>query len=108
MTVSAALVISVLANVGLFWYVIRILRKFFFISENMSDLFLTITAFQTFVTTLYSMNSYHGEPFIQELVIRIRELTDEMESFRQIFEYTLDDELEEELNAKAEEETFEE
>mgnify|MGYP003111593744 CR=1 FL=1 len=108
MNLIVAFIVSVLINIALLWYVIRILRKFFFISQNMADLFLTMKAFEVFVSSLYSMQSYHGEPFIQELVARINELTDEMDSFRQIFEYTLDEELEEELNATAEEETFEE
>ena len=45
------------------------------------------------------MTSYHGEPIIQELVVKIQEVSEEMENFRGIFEYTLDEELEEELNA---------
>ena len=42
------------------------------------------------------MNSFHGEPIIQELVERTRLLLDEIEIFREVFEYTLDEELEEE------------
>jgi hypothetical protein len=45
------------------------------------------------------MDNYHGEPYIQELVIKTREVIDEVENFRQIFEHTLDEELEEELDA---------
>jgi hypothetical protein len=48
------------------------------------------------------MDSYNGEPMIQELVHRIREVGEEMELFRDIFEYTLDDEMEEELVAAEE------
>jgi len=48
------------------------------------------------------MENYHGEPMIQELVHRINEVTEEMGNFRDIFEYTLDEELEEELNAAEE------
>tara|TARA_R100000995_G_C3443910_1_gene104703 strand:- start:224 stop:550 length:327 start_codon:yes stop_codon:yes gene_type:complete len=96
--------ISVLLNILLCWYLLRVLRKFFFISENMSDLMLTTKAFYVFVKTLYSMDSYHGEPFIQELVARIKEVIDEIEKFRDIFEYTIDAELEEEFD-NVEEET---
>mgnify|MGYP003136990418 CR=1 FL=1 len=74
--------LSLLLNWLLIWYVIRLLRKFYFISENLADLFLTTKAFRVFVQSLYGMDSYHGEPIIQEL---------------------LDEELEEELNAAEEE-----
>lgn len=79
------------------------MRKFYFISENLADLYLTLRSFQIFTTNMYSMDSYHGEPMIQELVYRIKETNVEMEEFREIFEFTLDEELEEELNATEEE-----
>ena len=96
------LVILILLNVLLTWYVARLLKKFMFISENLADLFLTTKAFQVFVSNLYSMDSYHGEPMIQELVHRLKEVLGEMDKFREIFEYTLDQELEDELSAAEE------
>ena len=44
------------------------------------------------------MNSFHGEPIIQELVERTQMVLEEIEIFRDIFEYTLDKELEEEFD----------
>ena len=75
-----------------------------FISENISDLYLTTKAFHIFVKNMYSMDSYHGEPMIQELMLRINEVNTEIENFRDVFQYTLDEVLEEELNNAAEEE----
>ena len=95
--------LSVLSNLLLGWYVIRLLRKFLFISENLSDLFLMLRSFKVFVNSMYGMTAYHGEPMIQELVARLKEVSEEMEIFRDIFEYTLDTELEEELDAAEEE-----
>jgi deoxyhypusine synthase len=58
---------------------------------------------------MYGMDNYHGEPMIQELLLRIGEVNVEIEEFREIFEHTLDEELEEELNAEeAEEEEYKE
>jgi hypothetical protein len=96
--------VSLLLNIGLGWYVVKILRKFMFISENISDLYLTTKAFHIFVKNMYSMDSYHGEPMIQELMLRINEVNTEIENFRDVFQYTLDEVLEEELNNAAEEE----
>ena len=98
------LALSIIFNGLLLWYAVRILRKFIFISENLSDLFLTAKSFTVFVKGMYSMESYHGEPMIQELVARITEVSLEIERFRDIFEYTLDQELEDELSAAEEEE----
>jgi hypothetical protein len=96
------IIFSLLGNVLLLWYTARLLKKFFFISAHIADLFLINKAFQVFVKSMYSMENYHGEPMIQELVYRINEVTEEMENFRDIFEYTLDEELEEELNGNEE------
>ena len=107
MFIYIVLIISLAINVLLGWYISRILQKFIFISDNMSDLFLTTKAFHVFVKDMYSMDSFHGEPIIQELVLRIREVNEEMSNFREIFEYTIDAELEQELeealNAEEEE-----
>ena len=107
MFIYILLIISLVLNALLGWYVSRILQKFIFISDNMSDLFLTTKAFHVFVKDMYSMDSFHGEPIIQELVLRIKEVNEEISNFREIFEYTLDAELEQELeealNAEEEE-----
>jgi len=107
MFIYIVLIISLAVNVFLGWYASRILQKFVFISDNISDLFLTTKAFHVFVKNMYSMDSFHGEPIIQELVLRIKEVNEEMSNFREIFEYAIDAELEQELeealNAEEEE-----
>ena len=104
MQIYLLLAASIALNVLLLWYIIKLLRKFVFISENLADLFLTTKAFQVFLSSMYSMDSYHGEPMIQELMTRIGDMGTELELFRDIFEHNLDVELEEELNAAAAEE----
>tara|TARA_R110000824_G_scaffold124499_5_gene283032 strand:+ start:549 stop:878 length:330 start_codon:yes stop_codon:yes gene_type:complete len=104
MILYTILTLSVLLNILAGWYIVVLLRKFLFISQRLSDLFLTTKAFQIFVHKMYSMDSFHGEPIIQDLLIRIREVSAEVEEFREIFEYMLDKELEEELNDSIEEE----
>jgi len=99
-TIYIILGISIILNGFLIWYVIKLLRKFMFISANISDLYLTTKAFQVFVSSLYSMESYHGEPIIQELVLKIKEVGAELESFRDVFIYTLDEEIDEELEGE--------
>ncbi len=93
---------SLCINVLMGWYLVRILRKFLYISQGLSDLFLTLRSFEVFTNSMYGMDSYHGEPIIQELITKLREVVYEIEEFRGIFQYTLDDEMEEELNAAQE------
>ena len=102
MNLIIALVISVLLNLLLGWYLVRLLSKFLFISENLADLFLTLKSFEVFTKSLYSMEMFYGEPVIQDLINRTKVVLEETERFRDTFEYTLDYELEEELNEIAE------
>ena len=103
MELYLALAVSIVVNGLLLWYILRLLRKFVFITDNLAGLFLTNKAFQVFLKSMYSMDNYHGEPMIQELMFRVGDVVEEIENFREIFEYSLDTELEEELNAAAEE-----
>ena len=64
--INEILVVSLIANVFLGWYLIVVLKKLLYISTNLSDLFLTVKA------------------------------------FREIFEYTIDTEMEEELDGAQE------
>ena len=104
MSIYISLIISLLLNGLLLWYVARLLKKFYFISENLADLYLTTKAFAVFIKSMYGMDSYHGEPMIQELMHRVGDVGAEIEKFRDTFEYTLDPLIEEELNAAEDEE----
>ena len=49
------------------------------------------------------MDILYGEPVIQDLIGRTKIVIEEIEVFRDVFEYTLDEELEEEINDIAKE-----
>ena len=91
------LVLSVVLNGLLIWYAINVVRKLIFVSDNLGDLYLATKAFLVFTASMYSMDKYHGEPMIQELLHRLKDINNETERFREIFQYTLDEEIEEEL-----------
>ncbi|ANS05064.1 hypothetical protein [uncultured Mediterranean phage] len=103
MTLYLIVSISVILNGFLIWYLVKLLRKFLFISETIADLYLTCRAFRIFAKSMYSMDTYHGEPMIQELIVRMKEVNLEIENFREVFEYALDTEIEEEFDAAEEE-----
>lgn len=102
MTVYICLSISLIFNIFILWYLTTVLRKLLYVSENISDLYLLLKSFNVFVSSLYSMTSYNGEPIIQELMGRVREILIEVENFRDVFALTIDEELEEELDAAKE------
>ncbi len=107
-SITVAAIVAVSLNILLAWYIVRLLRKFLYISENISDLFLTFKSFEAFVKSIYKMEILYGEPVIQDLIDRTKVVIEEIEIFREVFEYTLDEGLEEEIDGistEAEEET---
>ena len=102
LTILAAIV-SVVLNIFLIWYITRVVSKLLYISDNLADLYLTFKSFEAFVKSIYKMEILYGEPVIQELIGRTKVVIEEIEVFRDVFEYTLDEELEEEINDIAKE-----
>ena len=64
----------------------------------MSDLYLTFRSFEAFTQSLYNMDMFYGEPVIEELITKTKLVREEINLFRDTFEYTLDEELEEEFD----------
>ena len=91
-------------NIFLIWYVINLLSKFLFVSENVGYLFIELSKFEEFVESFYKMDSFYGDPIVEELVGRTKMLVAEIKEFESIYEYSVDIEsLEEEYVDDAEE-----
>ena len=92
------LIISVILNIILTWYVFKVLAKLLYTSDNLGDLYITFRLFEDFTTSLYQMDAFHGEPVIQELVGKIKIVREELEKFEEIYSLTTEiDLLEEDL-----------
>jgi hypothetical protein len=91
-----ALIVSGLLNILLIWYVIRVLSKLLYTSDNMGDLYVAFRMYENFITSLYEMEMFYGEPIIQELIEKTKLLREEIERFESIYNLTTDVELIEE------------
>jgi len=98
MWIILALAISVILNIFLVWYLAKVLSKLLYTSDNIGDLYITFRMFEDFVSSLYDMQMFYGEPIIEELIVKTRLVTEELETFEEIYSLTTDIEpLEEEL-----------
>jgi len=94
-----ALFISAVLNIFLFWYVIKILSKLLYTSDNLGDLYIALRMYEEYSTSLYQMEMFYGEPVIQELIAKTKLMIEEIKRFEDIYGLTTDMEaLEEELN----------
>tara|TARA_R100000808_G_C2138827_1_gene146791 strand:+ start:210 stop:542 length:333 start_codon:yes stop_codon:yes gene_type:complete len=109
MTIALILLsISVLLNVVLVWYLLKVLAKLLYTSDNLGDLYIVAASYSKFVEELYGMDMFYGEPTIQELVLRSKELVAEIQNFESIYELTTDLEDGMELDDENSEEKTEE
>ena len=93
-----ALVVSLAFNTLLIWYTSKVLSKLLYTSDNLGDLYAIFRHFESFVTSLYQMEMFYGEPIIEELIARTKMVHEEIHRFEEIYSLTTDTEsLEEEL-----------
>ena len=109
MWIILALAGSVILNIFLVWYLSKILSKLLYTSDNIGDLYITFRMFEDFISSLYDMQMFYGEPIMEELITKTKLVIEELEMFEEIYSLTTDIEpLEEELKhdrSTAEEDT---
>ena len=98
MWIILALVSSVILNILLVWYLSKVLSKLLYTSDNIGDLYIAFRMFEDFITSLYDMQMFYGEPIIEELITKTKLVVEELERFEDIYSLTTDIEpLEEEM-----------
>jgi len=91
-----ALVVSLIANVLLLWYLRWALAKLLYTSDNLGDLYIVLRIFENFTISLYEMEMFYGEPVMEELIDKIKLVREEIERFESIYDLTTDIEAVEE------------
>jgi len=92
-------IFSVSLNILLIWYVSKVLAKLLYTSDNLGDLYIIFHSYEKFVSGLYEMDMFYGEPILEELMKKTKLIREELERFEDIYSLTTDVEiLEEEEN----------
>jgi len=93
------LAISVALNIVFVWYILKILSKLLYTSDNLGDLYIIFSSFEEYVDNLFQMEMYHGEPVIEGLIERTKIVREELEKFEEIYSLTTEVMLAEEEDA---------
>jgi|TARA_Y100000310_G_scaffold66209_1_gene61589 hypothetical protein len=56
------------------WYSFRLLKKIYFITDTLDEINKQITEFLTHLETVYSLDTFYGEPTLQSLLTHAKEL----------------------------------
>ena len=89
-TISIILALSITINILLGWYMIRLLKRFLFLSDNLDDLFDQIDGYTMHIENVHSLETFYGEPVLQNLMNHSREVVEYVDDFRNIFDDTKD------------------
>jgi hypothetical protein len=87
------LTVSLLVNGLLIWYCLKILGKLLYTSDNLGDLYLVFYEFENFISSLYEMEMFYGEPIVEELIGKTKIVQEELNKFEEIYSLTTDIEL---------------
>jgi len=90
------LVISVILNGILLWYIRKMLGKLLSVSDNMGNLVEDLTSYQNHLQQLYEMEMYYGEPSIKNLIVHSRQIIEHVKEFNDV--YNLIEERVDEIN----------
>ena len=88
--ISSILAISVLINALLGWYMFRLLKRFLFLSDNLDDLFDQIDGYTMHIENVHSLETFYGEPVLQNLMNHSKNVVEYIDDFRNSFDDTKD------------------
>tara|TARA_R100001079_G_scaffold54439_1_gene27869 strand:- start:5 stop:331 length:327 start_codon:yes stop_codon:yes gene_type:complete len=87
---SIILVLSIAVNALLGWYMIKLLRRFLFLSDNLDDLLDQLDGYSMHVENVHSLEMFYGEPVLQNLMNHSRDVVAYVDDFRNDFDDTKD------------------
>ena len=95
---------SIALNVLLIWYIRKLLEKLLFISDNMGNLLEKLDKFEKHLNSVHEMEMFYGEPILGNLIRHSKEIVEEIETYKQIYDITNEPaETEEEVESYDEE-----
>jgi hypothetical protein len=93
--------VSILINGFLIWYVVKLIKKFLNISEELEGLFILLEEYAEHVDSVYNLERFYGDTTLEHLMRHSKSIAEIAKNFRVI--YDVNYELEEEEDEEEEE-----
>ena len=84
--IEVLLALSILANGFLIWYVIRLLKKFLNVSEELEDLFVVLEEYSEHVDVVYNLERFYGDTTLENLMRHTKATSEQAKIFRAIYD----------------------
>jgi len=102
--IETLLGISILINICLIWYIVKILKRFLHISEELEELFIFLEEYTEHVDSVYQLERFYGDSTLEHLMRHSKAVADTAKNFRAIYDVNYDIDLEEDEEHEQEEE----
>ena len=102
---SVILIISIIINVFMFWYLRKLLSKFLFISQNLADLVLIVKNYKDHLNKVYGMEMFYGDETLKFLIEHTKSFIDVLGEYEDVYEISIPPEPEIEQEEYEEETT---
>lgn len=86
--------ISVLLNITVGWYIIKLLRKLIEIEDGFDDIRTKLIEFATHLKAINKVESFYGDPTITSLVKHMKRLAGDIEEYARVM-VVFEDDMEE-------------
>jgi len=94
-----ALISSFILNVFCLWYIRNLIRDYFYVLENMEDLFDSIDGLTDHLESVHSLETFYGEPTLQRLIEHSKTVVEDVKALKGVL--AVGDDNEEKDDTKA-------
>jgi len=82
--------LSILLNGFLIWYIIKLIKKFLNISEELEDFFVLLEEYSEHVDIVYNLERFYGDTTLESLLRHSRSISEQAKDFRAIYDVNYD------------------
>tara|TARA_X000001388_G_scaffold53316_1_gene38866 strand:+ start:581 stop:991 length:411 start_codon:yes stop_codon:yes gene_type:complete len=87
--------VSVSLNIFFIWYMRGLLGTLNFFSENLEDLMDILSEFRSHLESVYGLETFYGDQTLNNLMLHCRQVTEQLEEFEEIINFSEESEPEE-------------
>ena len=94
--------VSILVNGFLMWYVVKLIKKFLHVSEELENLFILLEEYAEHVDKVYNLERFYGDTTLEHLMRHSKLMAETAKNFRAVYDINYDLEEDDEYEEKEE------